>query len=99
MNILTIPPRKNNMFLSLGKLISCSKVLHCKLLRSTNTSKLFEFSIKRQWQQNFLLSILKVLLHLTMNIILILCQTFLFRSYMHVISLLIYISSAILARI
>ena len=31
--------------------------------------------------------------------ILIPCQTFLFRSYMHVISLLIYISSAILARI
>jgi hypothetical protein len=55
--------------------------------------------LKGQWQQNFLLSILKVLLHLTMNMILIPCQTFLFRSYMHVISLLIYISSAILARI
>ena len=37
-------------------------------------------------EKKILLSILKVLLHLTMNMILIPCQTFLFRSYMHVIS-------------
>ena len=60
----------------------------------------FNFKIlKGQWQQNFLLPSFKVLLNLTTNMRLISHQTFLFRSYLHVISRAITISSAILAHL
>jgi hypothetical protein len=51
-------------------------------------NKVGKAGLKDNGEKNFIVYIKSVTscLHLTMNMILILCQTFLFRSYMHVIS-------------
>ena len=45
---------------------------------------MYKFSVKGHWQRKFLSRNLEVLTHLRINIILISCQTLLFKSYSHI---------------
>ena len=73
-------------------------IQNLQFLNSRNNLIVVEL-FKGQWQQKFLLPNFKVLLNLTTNMRLISHQTFLFRSYLHVISCVTSISSAILAHL